>query len=288
MGGVKRSLSLRLRLFDPSFIIQFLIFILDFMLVGPNICHLHNALHNIFCLQMKVQVRGEAMVSLNEDVSAAGGTRSLASETYIDVTMDLLRGDTSSHVGTREREVDSDDVSSIVTNTRVSLPPGEYRYPISCLLPQTILSSFAGKFGSITYVVRATLTEDKRLNLGATVCSEPFLVQRVLDMSTMSPVLDKHPPQHGRTVSVTHRGYATPWFCLFGTIDASFTVDKDVYCPGDDVIIEAKITNDSSEAIEVIHTMINLNSCYGANKRLYNHTRIINMRTDTCRCVGGG
>lgn len=50
-------------------------------------------------------------------------------------------------------------------------------------LPETLPSSFIGKFGSITFVVKATLKEDKKFGLSTMITSEPFLVLRRLDIS---------------------------------------------------------------------------------------------------------
>ena len=97
---------------------------------------------------IQIQVRGEASVSWDDETT---GSQLSAKEVYMDETFELeLNEDTfsKSAVGTKS--------STVVTVNR-----GEHRYPLEMALSKTLPSSFIGKYGSITYVLKATLREDK-------------------------------------------------------------------------------------------------------------------------------
>lgn len=100
-----------------------------------------------------VQIKGEASVSWDDNT----GDPVRADEIYIDLTY---------------------DVTKTTIGSPLALQKGKHKFPLEYTLPENLPSSFIGKFGSVTYVVKATLKEDKQMGMSTTITSEPFLVLR--------------------------------------------------------------------------------------------------------------
>jgi len=85
------------------------------------------------------------------------GQQFSARETYIDTTVELpLTADAGGPSTGQRRGGSGSGKTDAVTFGR-----GEHSFPLEIALPSTLPSSFIGKYGSITYVLKATLREDK-------------------------------------------------------------------------------------------------------------------------------
>jgi len=100
---------------------------------------------------IQVQVRGEATVAWDDE--STGGQFS-AKEVYMDATVELPLTEDGSNKAAVSTAMKS--LSNVITVSR-----GEHLYPLEIPLLKTLPSSFIGKYGSITYVLKATLREDK-------------------------------------------------------------------------------------------------------------------------------
>jgi len=114
---------------------------------------------DIMVCSVDVQIRGEATVSWDNENSPVGQQFS-ARETYIDTTVKLpLTADAGGPSTGQRRPAGSGSGKS----DAVPFGRGEHSLPLEIPLPSTLPSSFIGKYGSITYVLKATLREDKVL-----------------------------------------------------------------------------------------------------------------------------
>lgn len=89
------------------------------------------------------------------DDESVNGTQFSAKEVYMDATVDLpLTEDT--------KQTPASLTPGLKTgSTAVAVSRGEHHYSLEIPLLTTLPSSFIGKYGSITYVLKATLREDK-------------------------------------------------------------------------------------------------------------------------------
>ena len=84
------------------------------------------------------------------------------------------------------------------------------------------------------------------MGLGTTITSEPFLVLRRLD------IRDDVELQRSATVQLRRRVVDRFLLVCGGAIEASFTVEKTGHLPGDDIIIDGEVDNNSRRVIKLI------------------------------------
>jgi len=106
---------------------------------------------------VEAHIRGEATVSWDNETTP--GQQFSARETYIDTSVELpLTADAGGPATGQRRQTGSGKTDA------VTFGRGEHSFPLEIPLPATLPSSFIGKYGSITYVLKATVREDKVLN----------------------------------------------------------------------------------------------------------------------------
>lgn len=205
-----------------------------------------------------MQINGESTVSW-EDEGSKHLTQYKASESYIDVSQNLLEAD----------------------NNLITLDAGTHKYPMEYALPTNLPSSFIGKFGNITYVVKATLKEDKKFGLSTMITSEPFLVLRHLDIS------QQHKLQMSREEHIQKNFSGALAFCVRGKVTSTFRVNKTGHLPGEDIFMDAEIANQSPRTVEAVEASIIMHSTFHAkNKKKYNK-QVVNKKRDEWELTEG-
>lgn len=204
-----------------------------------------------------VQIKGEATVSWPSDDQ--NGDMFSTSETYVDVTLTVF--------GT-------DDGGGVDQST-IELPGGDHSYPFEYALPPSLPSSFIGKHGGVTYIIKATLKEDRPGGLGTVITTDPFLVLRPMDIASNRELLQR------RTVTASRRTSGlTLLCCLFGKTVGRFSVARTGVLPGDNVIVDADVSNDSSQPIKSIHAAVVLVSTFQAKKLTRSNTQVVVKKAD--------
>jgi len=84
------------------------------------------------------------------------------------------------------------------------------------------------------------------MGLGTTITSEPFLVLRRLD------IRDDADLQKSARIDIGRRMVDGCMLLCGGTIDAVFTVEKTGHLPGDDIIIDGEVENNSRRMIKLV------------------------------------
>ncbi|XP_060115908.1 arrestin domain-containing protein 4 isoform X1 [Heteronotia binoei] len=156
-----------------------------------------------------------AAVAAPSSVDAAGLE---AQVPYLDVRQELLR---------RDGEEDL-----------ILLEAGKHEFPFSFQLPQQPLAtSFAGKYGSIQYCVRATL---ERPAAPSQTVKREFQVINHIDVNSpalLTPVIRSQEKMVGC------------WFFTSGPVSLSAKIERKGYCNGEAIPIYAEIENCSSRLI---------------------------------------
>jgi len=112
------------------------------------------------------------------------------------------------------------------------------------------------------------------MGLGTTITSEPFLVLRRLDIREDAEL------QKTVTVNISRRMVDRCIVLCGGSIDAVFTVEKTGHLPGDDIVIDGEVDNNSRRVIKLIQVRT------GARTRTiqYNLCDISTTPVAKCNC----
>ena len=210
---------------------------------------------------IQVQIKGEAAVSWEEESGKGALPHQFSSEeTYIDVTQNLL--ETGAELMTLDR--------------------GTHKYPLEYVLPDNLPSSFIGKFGSITYVVKATLKEGKRFGLSTMITSEPFLLLRKLDIAS------EHHLQVKREDTVEKKIYGGLCCFMSGKVVANLQINKTGHLPGEDIFMDAEILNSSNRYVRTVNASIVMHSSFHArDNRSRHNTQVVNKKRDEWEMAPG-
>ena len=231
---------------------------------------------DIGCYQPGDQLSGDVVVVVNSPIRVSSLVVELRGEASVawktDEYGNKCRSDLRSAVTGRRRpprescsrwyqasELYIDERQEMLLDTDDSvLQPGEHRFPLSFQLSRSLPTSFHGKFGGVSYVLRAsfvdeTSTSARHLAAARYVVSEPFFVRRP----------SRPPPSQVKPVSVklSRRLFAAaPFICASGLLCVDFTVvGGTVYYPGDDIHVAVQLTNDSPRVvIDVVLTLVQL------------------------------
>ncbi|XP_050396844.1 arrestin domain-containing protein 4 [Patella vulgata] len=190
-----------------------------------------------------LSIYGEGNVSFEDDRT---GDVHQAQETYIDSSSMIVEAN---------------------SGRPLSLPSGSKNFPFEYQLPENLPSSFIGKYGSVTYILKGTVQGIKSNDTGIT--SEPFLVlqKRPLPASIESPILLKGSKR-------VLKG------CSLGKISVEAGADKHGGIPGEDIFIHAEVKNRSARRINLIQAAIVMNSRYHADKKTVTFSQIVNRKKD--------
>ena len=201
-----------------------------------------------------IQIKGEATVSWGGEENTRNQSNFRADETYIDFSMNILESDG--------------------TDGNTCLDVGKHTFPLEYTLPMNLPSSFIGKYGSITYVVKATLKEDKKFGMSTMITSEPFLVLRRLDISQ-----EEHLTK-AQEERVEKRLWGKLAFCLSGKVTATLKLNKTGHLPGEDIFMDAEITNSSPRIVKSVQASIIMHSKFHAKTNRRENTQIVNKKRD--------
>lgn len=151
---------------------------------------------------------------------------------------------------------------------------GQHRFPFDYLLPNNLPSSFIGKYGSVTYVLKAVIHGERPGETSIT--SEPFLVLR-------RTVL---PEQCNKTVgtSAQKRVWA---MCDSGKLKVSVELNKVGFCPGEDIFISAQIGNKTPLKVTAVQASLIMDSVYHAKQQKIPFHQIVNKRRDMYELESG-
>lgn len=151
---------------------------------------------------------------------------------------------------------------------------GQHRFQFDYLLPNNLPSSFIGKYGSVTYVLKAVIHGERPGETSIT--SEPFLVLR----RTMLP------EQCNKTVgtSAQKRVWA---MCDSGKLKVSVELNKVGFCPGEDIFISAQIGNKTPLKVTAVQASLIMDSVYHAKQQKIPFHQIVNKRRDMYELESG-
>lgn len=191
---------------------------------------------------IQIQVKGESNVSWEDSGQCS------AQESYIDLAQNLVENAT--------------------------LEKGKHKFPLEYALPLNLPTSFIGKLGSVTYVVKATLKEDKNFGLNTLISSEPFLICRRSNINKHVDALKKY------DTHAEKRMWGALAFCISGKVHVRLSLNKRAHLPGEDIILDADITNESPRVVKSIQASMVMVSTFLAKNKSKSNTQVVNKKED--------
>lgn len=154
------------------------------------------------------------------------------------------------------------------------LDKGYHNFPFAYELPDNIPSSFIGKFGSVTYILKAVVEGERSSD--TTIATEPFLVMRSYPL----PEELSQPQQ----IKIAKTFFS---MCSWGKVKADIELDRTGFVPGEDLCLQAEIRNHSPLRITAIQAGLLMESIYHAQKNLISYKQIVNKRRDDYELLEG-
>ncbi|XP_075467196.1 arrestin domain-containing protein 2 isoform X1 [Ascaphus truei] len=169
---------------------------------------------------VKLHAGGYAKVHWTESRSA--GSSTAYTQNYSDEV---------EYINLRETLLQTDN------GTITVLPAGRHEFPFSFQLPETLVTSFEGKHGSVRYWVKAKLHRP-----WSTVkkTKKEFTVIEPIDINTPALLA----PQAGTKEKTAHA-----WYCNLGQVSVTAKIDRKGYTPGEVIPIFAEIDNCTTRAV---------------------------------------
>ncbi|KAL8612780.1 hypothetical protein ACOMHN_033450 [Nucella lapillus] len=163
------------------------------------------------------------------------------------------------------------DVSKVIMDTQHSRPrsllPGYNDFDFQYQLPDNLPSSFIGKFGNVTYTMKASVTGVKATDTAIT--SEPFLVLRH----------SRLPPAASQTVSLSRERRL--WGgCSFGKVLGRLTLESRGGVPGEDVFVHAELKNQSGRTVTAMQASLLMVSMYQAQSNSIGFSQVVSKKRD--------
>lgn len=151
---------------------------------------------------------------------------------------------------------------------------GYHYFPFAYELPDNIPSSFIGKFGSVTYILKAVVEGDKQTD--TTIATEPFLVMRKFPLSEEMSEPCK--------IKIAKTFFS---MCSWGKVKADIDLERTGYVPGEDICLQAEVRNHSPLRITAIQAGLLMESVYRAQKNIISYKQIVNKRRDNYELIEG-
>ncbi|KAL3865646.1 hypothetical protein ACJMK2_043012 [Sinanodonta woodiana] len=144
-------------------------------------------------------------------------------------------------------------------NDTTNLQAGRHTFPFVFQLPTNLPSSYESELGNIRYYLKGTI--DKPWKFDHTT-KKVFTVIGVLDLN-QEPTASM--PQQGQ-----NQKYLCCLCCRTGPISAHFRIDRKGYVPGDSIILNAEISNNSNRTMSASRVRLIMAISYHATTKSRN------------------
>ncbi|XP_030073918.1 arrestin domain-containing protein 2 isoform X1 [Microcaecilia unicolor] len=169
-----------------------------------------------------VKLHAEGLARVHWTESRSAGSSTAYTQNYSDVVQ---------YLNHRETLLQTDNGAPTV------LQAGRHEFPFSFQLPETLVTSFEGKHGSVRYWIKAKLHRPWSTVKKA---KKEFTVIEPIDINTP----DLLAPQAG-----TKEKTARAWYCNLGQVSLSVKIDRKGYIPGEVIPIFAEVDNCTSRVV---------------------------------------
>lgn len=136
------------------------------------------------------------------------------------------------------------------------LPAGRHTFPFVYQLPHNLPSSYESHIGNVRYQLKGTI--DKPWKFDHTT-KKVFTVVSMLDLNTQ--------PSAACPLQGNNTKFLCCLCCKTGPISAMFRIDRTGYVPGDAILLNAEIKNDSNRTMNSSKVRLIMSTAYHATTK---------------------
>ncbi|OWF49831.1 arrestin domain-containing protein 3-like [Mizuhopecten yessoensis] len=146
----------------------------------------------------------------------------------------------------------------------VEMQPGNYGYPVNFLLPQVVPSSFEGGTGYVRYLIKAKV----RIKGGTDYrVQHPFTVIFMLDLNTI--------PEARLPAQMQDTKTGCCLCCKTGPVTCMIRLDKQGFVPGENIKINAEVTNNGTSSIHMTTVSLNMTTVFKAHGSTTSRSKVL-------------
>ncbi|KAF6026782.1 hypothetical protein EB796_014913 [Bugula neritina] len=202
--------------------------------------------------QILITLQGEGNVIWEQQKAVKGLNKFKSHEIYLDHTENVIQ--------------------SAAVSGSIELEVGVNEFPFYCQLSDSLPSSYIGKYGSVTYLIKAQLRPDRKFAADAMITNEPFLVLRRYDLSLEPNTLQPYEVSHTQRIGAA---------CLCGgKVTAFVKINRRSFTPGEDLKLNVDVTNGSSLEITSLEAAIIMVSRFSASSSFIQNYQTISKHAD--------
>ncbi|XP_018024657.1 arrestin domain-containing protein 3-like [Hyalella azteca] len=149
------------------------------------------------------------------------------------------------------------------------MAPGPTKYPFSFLLPINIPPSFVGAHGKVMHEMTIKLESTKMFK--DIKLTQPYSVNSLVDLN-LNPTARMTQQQHQEKALCC-------WCCKSGPLSVMVHLNKTGYVPGESILIDAEIENNTKSKITACRAKLRMNVCYKADLRMQIESRTLSKIT---------
>ncbi|KAL5005003.1 hypothetical protein ScPMuIL_018459 [Solemya velum] len=149
--------------------------------------------------------------------------------------------------------------------------PGQHVHPFTFVLPNEQLPmSFETETGRVRYTIKATVDRPWAIDY---VTTQPFTVLSALDLNSIPEAKVSDQNQVSKTICCL--------CCASGPITSHFRIDKRGYVPGETIVVNGDVVNNSSRNILSVAAILEMVTTYKADGARKTHRKeVASIRDD--------
>ncbi|XP_067941272.1 arrestin domain-containing protein 4-like isoform X2 [Watersipora subatra] len=220
-------------------------------------------------------MKGVLVVTCNEEIVVRELLVTLQGEGNVIWEQGAKRGSKASKFRSKEIYLDNTDnlAQSSTSSSGLELSAGVNEYPFYYQLAENLPSSFIGKYGSVTYLIKAQLRPDRKYGADAMITNEPFLVLRRYDLSLEPLKLRVYEESKSQSIG-------NPCLCG-GQVTAFLKLNRTGFVPGEDLRLNADVANGSSYDVTSLQAALIMTSTFHATKSQVTADQTIGKHVDS-------
>lgn len=148
-------------------------------------------------------------------------------------------------------------------STKIKHPCGRFEYQFMFTLPAVLPSSFEGHYGHIRYELKAQIIRPWRFDIKI---KRPVIINELIDTNQPSYATGPGGEVHKEVGCLC---------CAAGPLNLSASLDRAAYCPGEHILINAQVQNNTSRNMTALKAKLVQNVQYHSSRKTKSNVQTI-------------